>query len=481
MTGPQYTTCVKPADYEDFGGLGIILTGNWWEATDYMLHRKLVCLGSVEPGKGADGKPRLVRSEDEGTSCAIGRILSFEPPSSKSFPDTIDNDFSFNIVLRPDGGLSDNPFVDPGWRALADPLDRVRKGYQGEFLAEQKTPNPHEAPDGPPYGGYTSEMFFDSTRNESGASQDALVRRVVWFTDGTVKLFPLTAGGGYAVPVLHCECEGSRINDVFNVADQMPGGGAGCKKHWYTLVLCAILRVLFFPFTTSYITEAWLNARDGDYHDALTGSGDLNIGDLVVVRGRWVYDAGHKGHNEIHAVSTIQKIPDTKDRSAEPSAGAPVEDFERFYEDWCGLASEAPPDHAPGERPRGMTPAQTIVFDNQQKPDNKYLIHPDIDGCISTQRPVIRSVEPGSLQRADAQRDVTVWGTGFVNGASVAVLGPDIAVERVVYRTGSQLAVTLVLQNDMPTGPRTIVVTNPGGATGSCDDCLAIIDAPIIH
>jgi hypothetical protein len=475
MAGPQYTTCVKAADYEDYSGIEVVLTGDWWEATDYMLHRKLVCLGSVHPGTGPDGKPRLVGSNDPGTSCAIGRIVSFEPPSSKSFPDNIDNDFSFNIVLRP-ATLSDNPFVDPGWRSLADSLQAVRDGYQGEFLAEQDTPNPHEAQDGPRYGGYTSEMFFDAARNESGATAETLAGRFVWFLDGTVKTFPLTAGGEYSVPVLHCECEGSRINDIFNVADQMPGGGSGCKKHWYTWLGCAILRVLFFPFTTSYVTEAWLKARDGDYHDALTGSGDLAIGDLVLVNGRWVYDAGHKGHNEIHAVATIQKIPDDPGRPAEPPDGAPVEDFDRFYRDWCGLASEVPPDHAPGERPPGMTTGQSIVYDNQQKPENRYAIHPDVDGCVPKLQPVLRAVEPQSIQRADGDVDVRVTGGGFANGATVAVQGPDIAVAKVVYQSEFELRVTLALKHDTPTGPRRVVVTNPDGRSASCDDCLFIFD-----
>jgi hypothetical protein len=475
MAGPQYTTCVKPADYQDYSGAEIILTGDWWDATDYMLHRKLVCLGSVHPGTGADSEPRLVRSADPGPSCALGRIVSFEPPSSKSFPDNIDNDFSFNIVLRP-AGLSDNPFIDGGWRSLTNALQAVRDGYQGEFLVEQDTPNPHEAQDGPRYGGYSSDLFFDSARNESGATAEVLTNRYVWFVDGTLKTYPLTTGGQYTVPVLHCECEGSRINDIFNVADQMPGGGSGCKKHWYTWLGCAILRLLFFPFTTSYITEAWLKARDGDYHDALTGNGDLNIGDLVVVTGRWAYDAGHKGHNEIHAVSTIQKIPDSRDRPAEPPVGAPPEDFDRFYRNWCGLTSEVPPDHAPGERPPDMTTGQSIVYDNQQRPENHYLLHPDVDGCVPRRQPVIRAVDPRSLQRAEADMQVRVTGSGFVNASTVSVRGPDIAVTKVVYQNEYELTVTLALKNDTPTGPRRVVVTNPDGSSGSCDNCLFIND-----
>ena len=371
MTGPQYTSCVKPEDYvETSSDAAIVLYLNLWEATDYMLHRKLVCMGSVHAGVAADGVPRLVRSADPGTICAIGRVVSFEPPSTKSFPDTIDNDFSFNILLRPDDAmpeLSDNPFVGDAWmkKTADERLAAVRRGYEGELVTEQPgTPTPREADGGPNYAGYTSELFFDSARNESGVAAAVLNNRVVWFLDGTVKFYPVTQAGSYNVPVLHCECEGSRINDVFNVVDQMPGGGAGCKKHWYTSVLCFLARLLSLPFTLAFVAEAWAKARDGNYHDAMEGNGELKIGDLVLVRGRWTFDAGHKGHNEIHAVSTIQKIPDVDPkRPASPPPGSPATDIDNFYRVWCELADQAPPDHEPGQRPADMTPAQTQTFE----------------------------------------------------------------------------------------------------------------------
>jgi hypothetical protein len=261
----------------------------------------------------------------------------------------------------------------------------------------------------------------------------------------------------------------------------MPGGGSGCKKHWYTAIACAILRYIFFPVTTSFVTEAWLKARDGDYHDALTGSGDLSIGDLVVVKGRWVFDAGHKGHNEIHAVDTIQKIPDSEDHPAEPAASASPDQFEHFYKDWCGLSSEVPPDHDPGQPPSGMTTAQTIVYDNQQKPENKYVFHPVVDGCVPRHPPAIRGIEPQSLQRSEGDHDVVVSGSGFAVGASVAVRGPDVAVTNVVHKSDLELVVTLALKHDTPTGPRTVVVTNPNGDSASCAGCLEITDTPILH
>ncbi len=489
MTGPQYTSCVKPEDYvETSSDAAIVLYANLWEATDYMLHRKLVCNGSVHAGTASDGTPRLVRSADPGTSCAIGRVMSFEPPSSKSFPDTIDNDFSFNILLRPDDAtpeLSDNPFGGDAWmkKTAAECLAAVRRGYEGEFLTEQPgTPTPREADGGPNYAGYTSELFFDSARNESGAAAAVLANRIVWFLDGTVKSYPIAQAGDYNVPVLHCECEGSRINDVFNVVDQMPGGGAGCKKHWYTSILCFVGRLLSLPFTLAFVAEAWAKARDGDYHDAMDGNGELKIGDLVLVRGRWIFDAGHKGHNEIHAVLTIQKIPEADPkRPASPPPGSSAADVDNFYRVWCELADQAPPDHDPGQRPADMSPAQTQTFDNQQKPENSYRIHPDIDGCSSRLQPSIHSVEPNRINRELGDAQIAITGSNFVHGATVALHGPDVVVDGATVQSSSRIVATARIRKDTPTGPRDLVIRNPDGSSASSNGAVVIFDQPIIR
>jgi len=44
-----------------------------------------------------------------------------------------------------------------------------------------------------------------------------------------------------------------------------------------------------------------------------------------------------------------------------------------------------------------------------------------------------------------------------------------------------RIAVTLVIANDTPTGPRRVVVTNPDKTAASCGDCLVISDRPILH
>lgn len=487
MPGPEYSTCVDPKDYSDYSWATVLL-GGWWEATDYMLHRKLVCLGSVQPQVVA-GVPRLTSSGERATSCAIGRIVSFEPPSSKSGFDAIDNDFSFNILLRPTDelpDLSDDPFSGDAWLKKTEPerLDAVRRGYQGEFLVEQNTPRPHEADDDDPrYGGYNAEMFYDKARMESGTAAVILANRFVWYRDGSLATYPATDNGAFNVPVLHCECEGSRIRDVFNVADQMPGGGAGCKKHWWTRIGCFILHMLFLPFTTTFIAEAWANARDGNYHDAMDGNGELHVGDLVLVTGRWVFDAGHKGHNELHAVRTIQKIQEGAGAGAHPSdppPGSPPQAFDAFYRSWCGLSSEAPPDHKGDERPVGMTATQTAVFDAQQRPENHYELHPDIDGCLPDNNLKLAAVEPNEVARLDGDREITLLGTGFQAGATVTIRSPSIPVKATVFESATKLRATVSLARDTLIGKREVVVTNPDLSTASCE-CLSIYERPDIR
>src|SRR5215472_13090152 len=138
MAYRQYTHCVQPADYVDplprtnnaFQIIAAIadgvLIGGWLPdailGCDYLLGGKLVCLG--------------------GDECAIGHITHFEPPSSKSFPANLDNDFSLNILLSPQGlgsfaGEPDNR--EDHKKAVA--------AAQGALLKEQKQlgmPIPHE-------------------------------------------------------------------------------------------------------------------------------------------------------------------------------------------------------------------------------------------------------------------------------------------------------------------------------------------------
>jgi hypothetical protein len=57
--------------------LAIIAYCRWW------LYGRLICLG--------------------GDVCAVGRLLTVEPPEGKSGLDKLDTDYSFNLLLAPHG------------------------------------------------------------------------------------------------------------------------------------------------------------------------------------------------------------------------------------------------------------------------------------------------------------------------------------------------------------------------------------------
>jgi len=110
-------------------------------------------------------------------------------------------------------------------------------------------------------------------------------------------------------PALHCEFEGSRIRDVYNVLDF---AHVHCDTSGFWGFLCDVLNLLISIFLgipkLIAAAFAWANADDGSLSDAYDGAGgEIRLGDPIVVRGRWVYDSAHTGYNEIHAVRTVQK------------------------------------------------------------------------------------------------------------------------------------------------------------------------------
>ena len=93
----------------------------------------------------------------------------------------------------------------------------------------------------------------------------------------------------------------------------------------------------------------------------------------VVVRGRWTFDSGHTGWNEIHATRIVQKI----DRADVPMD---ANGFRDYWKRWCTRLSEVPQVIDAGLHP--LTPEQQTVADNQARPENQWVLHPEVDGCI---------------------------------------------------------------------------------------------------
>jgi hypothetical protein len=354
---PEYTSCVESNNYEDpplpkSGTVGGVLSGIFTslpllKATcDYMLRGKLVCLG--------------------GDQCAIGRVTNFETVADKSFPDTIDNDFSINIVLAPwdlesftHGSRLDN------YNMVANDTS---PGSQGYLIKEQLgMPIPRESTEGDlpnkRYGGmfktFPSRVYIDYNPD------------------------PGRSGSPYDVPVLHCEIEGDRAFLVCSTLDKLssliPGNGSFCRKNGFFKFLCKVAAWLLTPVIMPYLMEAW-DLGSNDNRD-FQGASSLTPGDYVVIIGRWVYDAGHSGWNELHPVKSIQKISREMYKS---------EGYYKLHDKWCDQYKKIPPISGPGFHTKDMTAEQQNVYDNQRRPENRWYLHPLLDGCESVSEPPIR-------------------------------------------------------------------------------------------
>ena len=367
-----FTNCVDKDDYYNpvSFGLDAGLAGLGKDACEYLLGRKLVCLG--------------------GTRCAIGTIVHIEPVGyQKPFPDDIDNDFCINVLLFPHtiGEFSGTKL---------DNWDNVRHdGIQGALISHQPhdpndptsmpkpkepagEPTPYKATYlvGAPGGPVPYEPNEDKTERElEETKQDAAgIKRI-------------------DIPVLHAEFEGSRIFAVciaikpfLDAATGGPGAGA-CRAAlgWIPFVgnaVCTIIEtlivILLAPFMAAAAAAAWASAGAHD-ELALTGpiSRQVSLGEDVIITGRWVWDGGHSGWNEFHPTFTLQKmvLPESS------TAGFPAAEANSFVDGWCRLVAAAPP--ATGEAASGlvMTPEQQETADRQRRPENGWLFHPAIDGC----------------------------------------------------------------------------------------------------
>lgn len=351
MPAPQYTTCVKPEDYKDpgfpggsllstlggviaQGGLDILL-----RVCDYLLHGKLVCLG--------------------GDRCAIGRVASFETVDDKSGFEKLDNDFSINLALCPDplSGLQ------AGAANRIANYNSAVANKQGELIKEQPgMPIPREAPgDDQPSTRYAGTfvkihtiLSLDNPIPEDIANE----------SDSTT----------WHLPILHTEIEGNRTVVVCAAANAFwrPIHDTVCSIPLFGPLLCFLASLVLAPALAAVVAAAWaLGSNDNrDFDDG----GDLKADDLVLIRGRWVYDAGHHGWNELHPIKHIQKIPD-----ADACRWATFDDLRKRWCDEVNRIPAAPSDAT--EPPDDVTPVQKETWDIQRRPENRWYFHPLVDGC----------------------------------------------------------------------------------------------------
>jgi hypothetical protein len=354
MSAPSYTTCVSPNSYKDpnlpkgnfLTSLGMVIAQGGFDLLlricDYILHGKLVCLG--------------------GDRCAIGRVASFETVDDKSGFDKLDNDFSINLALCP------NPLsgLQAGSAHRVSNYESAVANKQGELIEERPgTPKPREGSDdqkpSPRYAGTFVKIHNMLTLD------NPIPEEIANESDATT----------WHLPVFHTEIEGNRAAYVCATANAIwgPIHNTVCKIPLIGGFICTVLTILLAPFIAAalaLLSAAWV-AGSNDNRD-FDGGGDLKADDLVLIFGRWVYDAGHGGWNELHPVKHIQKIPD--------ESACKWENFDALHERWCkeigkvpqGLGGLAGP-------PADSTQQQQETWDSQTRPENRWFFHPLVDGC----------------------------------------------------------------------------------------------------
>jgi hypothetical protein len=278
------------------GVLLILLTAilaycRWW------LYGRLICLG--------------------GDVCAVGYVLTVEPPSEKSFLDRFDTDFSFNLVPAPN--------------RLGATQAEVEASFQGNLVAEPSGIKANNLD----WAGHSAAQWSN---------------------------YPQTA-------VLHCEFEGGGVYDLMiAVLAALAFAAAAaivCAIPVFGWIACLILNLIAAAITlvgivvglTDTASPSDIDPNLGELHvNDPTGRG----ADILVVQGTWVYDSAHEGWNEIHPIKHCQRIGTYEGNWNDYGDGTALRNR------WCEAVGQA---------------SDPLTIANQDKPENTWTIHPVIDGC----------------------------------------------------------------------------------------------------
>jgi hypothetical protein len=260
--------------------------------------------------------------------CVIGRVSKVIPVGSdKSGLEKMDDDFTFEIVLT--------PHADSETLSAVQMTDK----HQSKFITQQSAVLD---PLGLPYEGL----------GQSNPDIDQ---------------------------ILHCEVKGCRVHDVCIVLKVMAfpiaAALAVCSTPVIGWLACILLLIALLAITAILGGIVWAATHNGDINDVLDpSSGEMRVGSIVVVTGDWVYDAGHGGWNEIHPVRHVQVIDlPGKYMGATAATEALVDEFKtEILDPWCFQITTGGSDLVKGE---------------QEKPENKWHIHPVIDGCEPAEEP----------------------------------------------------------------------------------------------
>ena len=94
--------------------------------------------------------------------------------------------------------------------------------------------------------------------------------------------------------------------------------------------------------------------------------------------------------------------------------------------------------------------------------------------------PTVTSVAPGTVAQGAANKNITITGQGFANGAYTEVSGTGVFVNTTQYVSPTQLIVNVVVTTGASLGARDVTVVDPGFGVGSCTGCLTVTAGPTV-
>jgi len=341
MAFRQFTSCVKPGNYVDLGfnPVGISFT---------ILMTGVYLLIAFAIASIAGGTPAILAAlavvaslitylewwlhgrliclgDHGGDNCAIiGMVLSHghSDPTKKAG----DNDYTMNVLLAP-GPLN-----------LNSPVADYHLPPQGHLVTE-------------------SQEIMNIGRSYV---QDADHQKYLKH--------------------LHCEFEGSGIQDMLDSANVVFGFLLiALAVPWPLNLFVALLAAIIAIF--SALTGIFANRGapgSGNPLDVSPNLGTMDSRDVIVVKGDWIYDSLHDGWNEIHAVHDCQIIGHLADEQGwndftytDLNTGVDFkldtkENVENFRKFWCEALKGA---------------EQAEEGGNRDDPKHDWGIHPSIDGC----------------------------------------------------------------------------------------------------
>lgn len=341
----QYYKCVSPGSYTGITSaivLGIV------SGTIAIVALIAALAGSAIPGLGVvaalfligavialcayiSGGKLVCIGED---ACTIGRIMETTPPTAAD----IDDDFTLNTLPSPHSPVETRDEVT----ATEDMIDPKNPG---QFLMPQRATTGI----GLPWGGHSVQ--FENLHNNT--------------------------------EVLHVEVKGCRIHDLCIVWKAMSIGAAVvaviCMIPGVGWFICLIAALILMVITALATLIAWAATHSGNVNDVYDpASGELKSadpqtgegGDVILIRGDWVYDAWHSGWNEIQPIRFIQKLTDcvpAKYQLMVKADATLVADFKKeILDPWCFYVGQA---------------SDPLTKAAQDEPANRWHIHPSIDGC----------------------------------------------------------------------------------------------------